>query len=92
MIAKEDLEWQLWKDAFTVRSELTPPPKYSESNAFWVTAREKINAAHEKYQGTYLNLLSEHIFFGILMQLEQESKAKEKIDNLAMETANKLRA
>ena len=90
MIDKNSLEWELWKDAYKVRDELTPPPEYSQSGDYWKEALEKTNEANNKYKDTYLKALSENIFMGIILQLEEESKAKEQIQSIIKGVAEKL--
>ena len=90
MIEKNSLEWELWKDAYKVRDELTPPPSYSQSGDYWKEALEKANEGNNKYKDTYLKALSENIFMGIILQLEEESKVKEQVQSIIKGVADKL--
>lgn len=78
MIQKDSIEWQLWKDAYSIKAELTPPPKYSESDAYWRTVLDKTNEVYEAYKDTPCKMLAQHICTGIILQLEQESLCLEK--------------
>lgn len=90
MIDKDGLEWQLWKDAFNVRAELTLAPEYEKSDAYWKQVLDKIHEAHDRYADTHLKILSEYIFLGILFQLEQESKNKAAVKDLIQKVSDKL--
>lgn len=91
MIEKNSIEWELWKDAYNLRSELTPPPRYSESDNYWGQALEKIREGYNKYKDTNLKALAQEIYFGILQQLEDESKAQEKIESIVNSVAEGLK-
>lgn len=91
MIEKDGIEWQMWKDAFNIRAELTPPPKYSESGEYWGQALEKLHEGFNQYEHTHLKELAENVFLGILLQLEEESKRQEQIESIVQETAERLK-
>ena len=77
MIAKDSLEFKLWRDAFNIKAELTPAPPYSESQTYWAKVMERTRAGNDAYRNTHLQALAEHIFLGIILQLENESKSSE---------------
>lgn len=83
MIDKNSKEWELWKDAYNLRSELTPPPKYSESDIYWGQTLEKIREGFNRYKDTNLKALAQEVYLGILLQLEEESKASDRAESIA---------
>ena len=90
MIDKDSLEWQLWKDAYNVRAELTPAPEYEKSGDYWKEVLDKIHECHAKYSDSHLRILADNIFLGVLLQFEQESKDREKVQDMIREVADKL--
>lgn len=92
MIEKNSKEWELWKDAYNLKNELTPPPDYSKSDNYWKEVLEKVHNAYNRYKDTYLKTLAEHLYLGIILQLEQESIAKGQAQSLINGVAEKLTA
>ena len=91
MIEKNSIEWELWKDAYNLRSELTPPPDYNETTSeYWAEVLEEIHKSYDKYKDTYLKELATYIHIGILLQIEQESLSKGAAQELIRGVAEKL--
>lgn len=90
MIDRNSKEWELWKDAYNIKSELSPPPEYSQSGDYWRKALDKVNEGYTKYKGSETEVLAEHIFLGIILQLERESQDLERVQGIIKGVADKL--
>jgi len=91
MIEKDSIEFNLWADAYKLKAELTPPPDYEKTdNEYWGQVLEKVHKSLDRYKDTYVKILAEHIFLGVLLQIEQESIARAAAEGLIKSVADKL--
>ena len=80
MIEKNSIEFKLWADAYKLKAELSPPP-CPVTNEYWQMVREKTAAGYDVYRQTPCKVLAEHLYLGIILQLEQESLTQKGADN-----------
>lgn len=91
MIEKDSLEFNLWAEAYKLKAELTPPPDYDKTdNEYWRQVLDKIHTKVDKYKDTYVKILAEHIYLGVLLQLEQESINRAAAEGIIKSVADKL--
>ncbi len=93
MIDRNGKEWQLWKDAYKVREELTPPPPHNEDNkTYWERVVDRTNDTYNAYKESSIGTLAQYIFMGIREQLLAESKEQERIHGLIEGVKERLTA
>lgn len=91
MIEKDSLEFNLWAEAYKLKAELTPPPDYDKTdNEYWRQVLEKIHKSVDRYKDTYVKILAENIYLGVLLQLEQESINRAAAEGIIKSVADKL--
>ena len=77
MIEKDSKEFELWADAYKLKSKYTPAQNGDENPAYWQQLYDETHEVMNKYKKTEIEEFAEQIFLAIWNQLErQERKMK----------------